>query len=246
MKSNCLLNFSNFIKICAICSAFLIFGETVQAQVYLLNEDFSSATGSNPPKGWNNLIVKGEATDLWRFNNPGSRSSAYPFIGNFAIFDSENYSGPGGAEQISLETPFIDCSFSPYIILYFDHFFLADRNGKATLEVFNGSSWTKKKIYTSSTSGIVSEKIDLSSLIGNVRDAKIRFTWEGDSSKYWMLDNIKLLAPLVRDANLKEFDSPKMPFSTGVNPVKVSLRNDGYQDIKTVKIRWTVNGVEQT
>jgi len=43
------------------------------AQVYILNEDFSSASGTIPPVGWSNLTVTGSANDLWRFNNPGSR-----------------------------------------------------------------------------------------------------------------------------------------------------------------------------
>jgi hypothetical protein len=138
-----------------------------KAQLYLLNEDFSAGSGSKPPAGWNSITVTGPATDLWRFDNPGKRQANFPIIGTFAIFDSETYSGGGGAEKVSLETPFVDCSFSPYIILYFDHVFASRRNGKAEVEVFDGTKWSIVKTYLDSIPTAVTESIDVSALLGN-------------------------------------------------------------------------------
>jgi hypothetical protein len=173
-----------FTLIMAVCV------QQISAQVYLLNEDFSSAIGSKPPAGWNNLTITGPATDEWRYDNPGKRVSSFPVVGQFAIFDSENYSGGNGAEKVSLETPYVDCSFSPFIILYFDHEFKSQRGGKAEIEVFNGSAWVLVKTYTDSTVGAVKESIDLSSHVGRKTNAKVRFTWTGDSSRYWIVDNV--------------------------------------------------------
>jgi hypothetical protein len=130
--------------------------------------------------------------------------------------------------------------------LYFDHQFVGGRGGKGTLEVFNGTSWSNFISFSSSTNGVSSEMFDVSALMGGRTNAKIRFTWEGDSSFYWMVDNIKILAPLSRDASLKSIDAPVMPFSAGVVPVKVSLMNEGYQNLTSATIKWTVNGVAQT
>ncbi len=218
----------------------------LSAQVYLLNEDFSSASGSKPPVGWNNLTITGPVTDVWRYDNPGNRVSSFPVVGQFAIFDSERYSGGNGAEKVSLETPYVDCSFSPFIILYFDHEFKSQRGGKGEIEVFNGSDWVLVKTYADSTIGAVKESIDLSTYIGRKTNAKVRFTWSGDSSKYWIVDNVKLLAPLSRDARVKQLDIPKVPVQAGISPIAITLSNEGYETITSGTLRWTANGVRQS
>jgi hypothetical protein len=223
-----------------------IFSNNLFSQVYLLNEDFSSATGVKPPIGWNNITVTGAASDVWRYDNPGKRTVTFPVIGTFAIFDSENYSGPGGVEKVSLETPFVDCSFSPYIILYFDHVFKSNRAGKGDVEIFNGTNWIIVKSFTDSVPLAKTESIDVSSIIGNKTDAKVRFTWQGDSSQYWIVDNVRLYAPLSKDARLKTLNTPSVPALAGVNPVSITLSNEGYQPITSATIRWTANGVAQS
>ena len=224
----------------------LLLTVSANAQVYILNEDFSSAIGTTPPNGWSNLTVIGTGTDLWRFDNPGNRSVNYPLNGKVAIFDSQTSSGGGGAEKVSLESPFLDCSFSSNTLLYFDHQFVEGRNGKGTIEIYNGNNWVNFTSFTISTPGVKSEVFDVSALMGGITNAKFRFTWEGDSSNYWMVDNIRVLAPLSRDANLRMIDAPIMPFAAGVTPMKVTLMNEGYQTLTSATIKWTVNGVAQT
>jgi hypothetical protein len=220
-------------------------GLSSKAQVYLLNEDFSSASITRPPSGWNNITFIGGGADVWRYDNPGKRNPGFPITGTFAIFDSENYSGGNGPEKVSLETPFIDCSFSPFTILYFDHQFSAARGGKVELEVFNGSVWSTVKTYVNSTAGTVTESIDLSALTGSKASIKLRFTWNGDSSEYWMIDNVKLYAPLLRDGRIKSITNPVTPVNAGINPVQISLANEGYQSITSANIGWLINGVRQ-
>jgi hypothetical protein len=197
------------------------------SQVYFLNEDFSSATGSTPPTGWSNTRVTGQLSDNWRFNNPGNRTATFPIIGNFAIFDAQKYSETGGVEKSILESPFVDCSFSQNILLYFDHHFVAGTSATGTLEVFDGTQWTVQKSFSLSTNGVSSEVVNISSLVGGKTNAKFRFTWEGNGAGYWLIDNVKIFAPLTRDAGIRSLDAPLMPFSTGVNPIKVTLSNDG-------------------
>jgi gliding motility-associated-like protein len=220
-------------------------GLSSQAQVYLLNEDFSSASTTRPPSGWNSITFTGGGEDVWRFDNPAKRVPAFPITGTFAIFDSENYSGGNGAEKVSLETPFIDCSFSPFTILYFDHQFSSVRNGRGELEVFDGSVWSTVKTYVNSTVGAVTESIDISALTGSKASIKLRFTWNGDSSEYWMIDNVKLYAPLLRDGRVKSITNPVTPVNAGINPVRISLANEGYQPITSAIFGWSINGVRQ-
>ena len=39
------------------------------SQTYVLNEDFSSASGTTPPSGWTNTNITGNSTDVWHFDN---------------------------------------------------------------------------------------------------------------------------------------------------------------------------------
>ena len=77
------------------------------AQTNLINENFSSGSGSTPPTGWTNfqLYTTVPATDLWFFNNPGTRTTYSPISGAFAIFDSDNYSNNAVFENIALVSP---------------------------------------------------------------------------------------------------------------------------------------------
>lgn len=63
-----------------------LFSQISYEQTYILNEDFSSASGTTPPTGWSNTVITGQSTDKWRFDNPGNRVINYPVIGKFAIF----------------------------------------------------------------------------------------------------------------------------------------------------------------
>ena len=87
------------LSLLSVVIATLLLSVSTQAQVYILNEDFSSAIGTTPPNGWSNLTVTGTGTDLWRFDNPGNRPINYPLNGKVAIFDSQTSSGGGGGRQ---------------------------------------------------------------------------------------------------------------------------------------------------
>jgi hypothetical protein len=227
----------SFIVMCSIL---------VHGQVYFLNEDFSTAIGSTPPAGWTIDRTTGAVSDTWKFNNPGGRSTVFPITGNFAIFDSQRDSPNGGAEKVSLVSPFVDCSFSQQILLYFDHKFIGGRQGKGTVEVFDGTTWVTQQVYTDSTNGVESAVLNISALVGGKSNARFRFTWEGDSSYYWLIDNVKIFAPLTRDAGIRSIETPQMPFNSGNNAIRVGLVNEGVETLTSATIRWSVDGVAQT
>ncbi len=225
-----------------------IFGlvfQNAKAQTYILNEDFSAADSITPPPGWENINVIGSSTDLWRFDNPAERTVNFPIIGKFAIFDSDFYSRGNGAEQSELLTPYLDCSFNAHILLFFDHFFAGGRGGEGTVEIWDGSAWNQIVTYSDSTENPTSETYDISTWAGGNTAVRLKFRWEGDSSMYWAIDNIKVLAPLNYDAGIVDITAPQMPFDEGTKDIKISLRNYGYETINNTTIRWKANGIEQ-
>ena len=69
-------------------------------QIYLLNEDFSSASGTTPPAGWSNFDSTGlNPSDLWQFDNPSGLPVVFPLSGKCATFDSRSFSAGGGRER---------------------------------------------------------------------------------------------------------------------------------------------------
>ena len=219
---------------------------SVYGQMYILNEDFTTASGTQPPFGWLNSMVNGQAGDVWNFSNPGNRSLSFPITGTFAIFDAANYSSAGGSEEAILESPYFDATVSNHILLFFDQFLSASSGAQASVEVYNGSNWTTVAVYTTSNSSTLHTKIDISAVAGSISNAKVRFRWQGNSSGYWAIDNLRILSPLSLDAGISNLDSPVMPIPAGIHPIKVSLINYGYNALTSTTINWSVNGTLQT
>ena len=229
-----------FTLLAALILQFGLWGQT-----YILNEDFVTASGTTPPSGWQNSTAAGDDTDLWHFDNPGSRTINYPITAPFAIFDADSVSDNGLPEKVVLETPFFDASISNSILLEFDHTFQPTNGAVATIEAFDGNTWTEIVSYTVSTTNPTSEIVDISSVVGDVSSAKLRFIWDGNSRGFWALDNIRIVAPLPYDGGLVKLDSPIPPISPGNLEVRVTFGNYGYQQLTSTTIHWSVDGVLQ-
>ena len=139
----------------------------------------------------------------------------------------------------------MDCSISPSILMYFDHYFVGGNGGSGKVEVYDGSNWNTVATYTDSTVGVESILLDISNYAGGVSNAKIRFQWDGDSSYFWAVDNIQIYAPLTYDAAITQIQSPIFPFAAGVHDVEVNLINSGAVTMTTATIKWIINGISQ-
>jgi len=217
----------------------------LKAQLYLLNEDFSAASITTPPTNWNNQTINGQVSDKWHFDNPGNRITTNPFTPPFAVFDSENYSMAAGNEVVSLESPAVDASSNNNIYLFFDHYFKKTPSNQGVVEVFNGSSWNVVFTIDSNITILRTECVDISAFAGGVSNTRVRFKWTGNGGGYWLIDNVKIYAPILRDAGITMITSPVMPLSAGIQAVKVNLKNFGYTPISSVQINWKVNNVLQ-
>ncbi len=215
------------------------------SQMYILNEDFNGASGTTPPEGWNNITISGGSNDKWHFDNPGNRVLNYPITDPFAIFDSDSISNNGLPETVTLECPVIDASISNYILLYFVQVFDPGIAGTGTIEAFDGDLWHDVITYSTATSNPSAEIVDLSPLIGGITNARLRFTWSGNGSGFWAVDNIRIYASLPVDGGVVSIDSPNSPVVPGLQNVVITLGNFGYNTLTSTKIDWTANGVPQ-
>jgi hypothetical protein len=185
-----------------VFSSSLMFGQ-------VLSEDFEG--GLSLPAGWtNNEIAPGGG--VWGFASGGEAVGYNPpntiyyddglLFGNYALFDSDGLGPDGNAEEAALESPSFDVSGATNVILSFNHFFTAGYGGQGFVEVFDGTSWVQVASYSGADQAASSfglEEINVSTEIGGVANAQVRFRWVGDYSWGWAVDNIEVNAPTCID-----------------------------------------------
>lgn len=164
----------------------------------LVDEDFGGTTGTTPPTGWTQNRIAGDTVfDNWNYNNPGVRTLNAPISDPAAIFDSDNLSQNGGAEDVALESPAFDASALSMVLLEFDHYFQSGFGGGYNVEVYDGTAWVS--VLTggaSSTANPQHEILDITTAAAGATNAQVRFRWTGNYSWYWILDNVEVFAPV--------------------------------------------------
>jgi gliding motility-associated-like protein len=223
----------------------LLIAVQVFPQMYILNEDFSGASGTTPPAGWNNVLITGTQDDKWHFDNPGDRILSYPITEPFAIFDSDSISENDEPEKVALETPLFDASTSNYILLYFVHVMDPGIGGVATIEAYDGDLWHEVFSYSTESLIPMAEIVDLSAITGGITNGRLRFIWSGNGSGFWAVDNIRIYASLPLDGGVVSIDSPYSPVVPGEQNVEITLGNFGYNTLSSAIIEWTADGVPQ-
>ena len=220
---------------------------TTFSQLIVLNEDFSSTSGTQEPADWDNFSnIPSQGSDLWHFNNPGERDIPFPFTGNFAIFDSQTTSDNGSGENVTLLSKSIDASAGGNCVLTFDYFIDAVNGASALVEVYNGTQWIPKETFSTSTLAPQEAIIDVSNEMAGLTNGKVRFTWQGNGGGFWAIDNIQVNLPPNLDGGIIDFTNPVSPFAEGNYNVSINLENSGVVPITNAVIGWSVDGVAQS
>lgn len=200
----------------------LLFFNVNYAQV-VINEDFSTATGTTPPTGWANLDLSGSGF-VWAFDNPGFRTLEAPITDPAAIFDSDEYAGSSEGDSSTLESPVFDASnTSEHFYLSFDHYFDDGSGGEYHVDVFDGTTWNDVLSGTVYTNNPQHESFEITSALAGTANGQIRFRWIGNDSWYWIVDNIKL-------------EKTTCPPISGLQFISSTTN--------TATISWTPNGAE--
>lgn len=174
---------------------FLICGiATAQSQTKFLTEDFTNGSGTTPPTGWtqNQLYTTSATTDFWEFSNPGARTPGGDFSGNFAIFDSDNYSNNAVFENIALESPSFSTQGYDTVWLKFDVVLTSGGTANGMVEVFDGESWETIHTYPNTSFTAIKDSFDVSEYLANNCKAQVRFRWTSNSGGWWAVDNIEV------------------------------------------------------
>lgn len=211
----------------------------------LLDENFATGTGSTPPTGWTQTTIAGDPTfDTWRFNNPASRVLNAPISNPAAIFDSDNYSNTGGAEDVVLTSPVFSGVGVTTIVLTFDHYFQAGFGGAWAVEVFDGVNWVSViSGGASSTANPQSETVDISAQAAGVANAQVRLHWTGNFSWFWIVDNVKVVAPVLNNVGVASVNQPGDGCGlSATESVSITIENFGLATQTSIPVAFSVNG----
>lgn len=165
-----------------------------KSQTKFLTEDFSNGSGTTPPTGWtqNQLYTTAPTLDFWDFSNPGSRTTGGNFSGNFAIFDSDNYSNNAVFENIALESPSFSTQGYDTVWLKFDVILTSGGTANGMVEVFDGERWETVHTYPNTSFSAIKDSFNVSEYLSNNCKAQVRFRWTSNSGGWWAVDNIEV------------------------------------------------------
>lgn len=214
-----------------------------EAQTYFLKENFSGASGTVPPAGWQCIRLSGGPAPGFRFDNPRSVQTALPLQAPFALFDAVSSPLLGSSQSVVLESPSMDLTGTTRLLLSYDHQFVQGSESVGRLQARVGGVWTDVAVYNASTNAGQTEVHDMTALLAGRTGVAIRFLWSGKGDGTWAVDNVRLFAPLPLDAGISSIDVPRSPFGEGLTDLKVTLTNYGSEMLNYVRIRWSVNGV---
>jgi len=243
-------------KINKLFSFFLIFiSYCTQAQNFLLNENFNTATGTTPPSGWTNVTSVGDPTlDKWKFNNPQGYQYALPIKDTAAFVDSYNSGNAGGVnnglpETVILQSPSFSTIGITGVFVQYDYFLLWLANVSANVDASydGGTSWNTIATYSSITATVTTATLSLSSAYDNKASCMIRFRWtqpaSANNNGYWLLDNVKVFSRYTTDATIGAVTIPvDYTCATTSQPVSVQVTNAGTGTITNVPVTVKVTG----
>lgn len=216
-----------------------------QGQTFFIKENFSNASGTTPPQGWESIRLAGGSGVGFRFDNSTNLQVPYPLQAPFAVFDPTATPWQGTSQTVTLESPEIDLSGVSSLLLSVDHKYLTGSGATGRIQTYADNVWTDVAVLNTSTAGVETATFDVSALLAGKRIGRIRFMWSGKGEGNWLIDNVKLYAPANLDAGISSIDVPKDPFGEGQTDISVSLLNYGSTMLNNTKIRWSVNGVQQ-
>jgi hypothetical protein len=210
------------------------------------HEDFAGGL----PGSWGNVNESGYCAFNYTKTGPrGPLSLGVPALksetssNGFMILDTDacNVLNPDGLADAYLETPAIDLSLHPNVLLRFQHnfrFCCTAEGTKIQVEVSNDyQNWVAFDVKNNVKPNNISanpfnQNINISAVAGGQGQVWIRFRKSGASHYWWMIDDVKLVSFIENDLKISavEFNNgytqipggQQQPFS-----FKAKIRNEG-------------------
>ncbi|MBL4736121.1 MAG: hypothetical protein JKY18_12440, partial [Flavobacteriales bacterium] len=231
--------------LCAVALCCLI-ATSSQAQTTYINEDFSTGFGTTPPLGWTAFIMpftSNPLVDSFHFDNPGTRVLNAPITDPACIFDSDNLSNDGTAEEVIMISPTFNAAVATVVMLEFDHYFQGLVGSQVYVIVTDGVISDTVYTTTATTPNPESLVIDISATAAGKPSVNVIFAWTGDWSWYWIFDNVLVYSPAANDVGVIAIDAPTSGCGlSATENVTVRIKNFGGVAQGGFPVSYTING----
>ncbi|MFM7217146.1 MAG: T9SS type A sorting domain-containing protein [Bacteroidota bacterium] len=231
-------------------------------------EDFSSGLPSN----WSNIDSAGSGRRWLHSNNAcgqcdalyiGTGIDSLSVIGTssangIVMYDSDSAGTSIGGDYGVLTSPPINCTGLSAVQLSFNELFIFcnDQVNAAfpnTARVYvsnNNVNWTLVHAADAGlaacgdfTPNPTAVSVDISGIAANQSTVYIRFSFTGDYSYWWFLDDVALTQPSPYEAELVSIQ----PITNGCSltnneAISITIRNNGYQTISNFPVSYSING----
>jgi hypothetical protein len=179
-------------------------------------EDFDGGL----PEGWLNVDESGYVSFMHTYAGPqGGYSQGVPGINStsasngFMILDSDlaSENNPGGLTNAYIQSPPIDLSGHPHVMLSFQHFFrycCSFQSTQLLVEVSNdGENWVsfdvKNGVWPNNLSqNAIHQLVNISEVAAGHEQVWIRFRKIGASHYFWMIDDVSINTYTANDLEL--------------------------------------------
>lgn len=227
---------------------------------------FSEVFAGGLPPTWQNIDSSGSGV-LWTWTTVGAYYANTGFdslsvqgtsaTNGYIKFDSDSSVGASGLGEYGvLITDPIDCSGHSSVKLTFNEFFLKYQAASPilinTASVYvstDGTSWT---MVHSADAGLANYEstpnpnavgINISSIAANQATVYIKFSFSGDFSYYWFVDDLELSEVGALDAGMLGIIDPFNGCAlSSAETIVVGLFNDGLDSLSSIPVYYSVNG----
>ena len=231
------------------------------------SQDFSS--GIDP--SWSNIDSAGNGK-LWEASNNTCANCDLFYVGSgfdslsvqgttaangIIMFDSESTFGIGGEYGV-LTTSAINCSAHPVVRLSFNELFIKydDQFGTPaylnTGRVYVSNDYQNWTLVHAADSGLAQDEatpnpnvidLDITAIAGGRSTVYIRFSFTGDYSYWWFIDDLALTQPSAAEASVERVSTGFTGCALSTSEVvEMDIRNNGSSNITNFPVSYTVNG----
>lgn len=171
----------------------------------IFSEDFASGL----PATWAQTDSAGNG-EIWTYTTAGPLNAIPAAVlasataaNGWMMFDDDGYGNNQTIASASLITPAFDCSGKPQVFLSLQEEFVSYPGAEGVIYVSNDSiNWTavhNVADFASATTGATTNPyvptIDISAVAANQSTVYLKFTYRGDWSYWWQMDNILVYEP---------------------------------------------------
>lgn len=189
-------------------------------------------------------------TEIDTFSTVGTTSAT-----GFIMFDSDSADTPGGEYGV-LITDAIDCSAHPGVRLSFNELFAKFQSTAAvypnTGRVYVSNDSTNWTLVHSADAGLSNNQatlnptavdVDITAVAGGQSTVYIKFSYTGDWSYWWYVDDLALTEPPAAEASLVGIDDIFNGCTlSSSETVTIEISNNGSTPISNFPASYSVNG----